>query len=442
MFARSTDGGKTWQPEQFIHKASSGDLCYGQQIVVLPDGTLIDAFTEGQFKNNHQAVLTLLRSTDRGRTWSAKISAVAQQPLVDPNVTPATALVTDPDSGQEIEAHPMFPSIAVDRYSGNLYAAWIDARFSNFQYNGIAFSMSADGGFTWSNPIQVNQTPNTVPAADRQAWNPTVAVAADGTVAVTYYDFRNNTGAPGALTDYWLTFAPAPATNPRNWSEVRLTNTSFNLEQAPTRFNGAFFLGDYEGLAAAGNDFVAVWGMPDGSATAQESIVFRRAMAGSPRLAAAISHNLDQTTLSPQRVDSLFQEGMHDWHAAGFDTAVLDRSNVSSSGVGAATLGMAFGNALWLDANAAGWGWLVDPTRHNESDPTTPGHKVEINRIDLPTVLKHELSYVVDWEHRDSGGMAETQPAGTRRVPSSDSDLVDGDVLDRGFADGLTSPAW
>jgi hypothetical protein len=139
---------------------------------------------------------------------------------------------------------------------------------------------------TWSQPIQVNQTPNTGAPADRQAWNPTVAVATDGTVAVSYYDFRNNTPDPGALTDYWLAYcrpsATAPATNPANWGEVRLTNTSFNLEQAPTRFNGAFFLGDYEGLAAAGNDFVAVWGMPDGSGPSQESIFFRRGADPSP----------------------------------------------------------------------------------------------------------------------------------------------------------------
>ena len=203
-------------------------------------------------------------------------AAVVQQPLLDPSVQPPNALVTDPDTGQAVEAHPMFPSLAVDRTSGNLYAVWIDGRFSNFQYNSIALSMSSDGGFNWSQPIQVNQTPNTVPPIDRQAWNPTVAVAADGTVAVTYYDFRNNTPAPGALTDYWLAFAPTPATNPANWSEVRLTNTSFNLEQAATRFNGDFWLGDYEGLAAAGKDFVAVWGMPDGNGTGQESIFFRR----------------------------------------------------------------------------------------------------------------------------------------------------------------------
>ena len=190
----------------------------------------------------------------------------------------------------------MFDSFAVDPNSGNLYAVWIDGRFSNFQYNSIALSMSSDGGFTWSQPIQVNQTPSTVPPIDRQAWNPTVAVAADGTVAVSYYDFRNNTGGPGALTDYWMAFchpsASAPATSPANWSEVRLTNTSFNLEQAPARFAGDFFLGDYEGLKAVGNDFVAVWGMPDGTSSNQESIFFRRAISGdslSPSLAVGAS---------------------------------------------------------------------------------------------------------------------------------------------------------
>jgi hypothetical protein len=275
MFARSTDGGLTWQPEQAIHTAPGTDFNWGNRIVVLPNGTLIDAFTEGDINNNNQIALTLLRSTDHGQTWSAPLQAVIQEPLLVPHSSPPNALVTDPNTGQGVEAHPMFDSIAMDPTSGNLYAVWIDARFSNFQYNGIAFSMSTDGGFTWSNPIQVNQTPNTVPPLDRQAWNPTVALAANGTVAVTYYDFRNNTGTGGALTDFWLAFAPAPATNPGTWSEVRLTNTSFNLEQAPTRFAGDFVLGDYEGLAAAGNDFVAVWGMPDGSATNQESIFFR-----------------------------------------------------------------------------------------------------------------------------------------------------------------------
>ncbi len=278
MFASSTDGGQSWQPEQPIHTAPGTDFNWGNQIVVLPNGTLIDAFTEGDINNNKPITLTLLRSTDHGQTWSAPISAIVQQPLVVAHSSPPNAVITDPNTGQSVEAHPMFDSVAVDPASGNLYAVWLDGRFSNSQINSIAFSMSSDGGFTWSNPIQVNQTPTNLPLSDQQAWNPTVPVSANGTVAVTYYDFRSNTGTGGALTDYWMAFAPAPATNPSSWSEIRLTNTSFNLEQAPTRFDGDFLLGDYEGLAAAGNGFVAVWGMPDGSSTPQESVFFRRAI--------------------------------------------------------------------------------------------------------------------------------------------------------------------
>jgi hypothetical protein len=330
MFARSTDGGHTWQPAQSIHQAPGTDFNVGHQIVVLPDGTLIDAFSEGEFTNNHRVTLTLLRSSDHGQTWSAPITAAVQEPLVDPTLKPPNALVTDPNTGHLVEAHPL-PSVAVDRTSGTLYAAWLDARFSNFQHNSIAFAMSSDGGFTWSTPIQVNRTPTNIPPADQQAWSPAVAVAADGTIAVSYYDFRNNTGAPGALTDYWMAFchpsATTPATNPANWSEVRLTATSFNLEQAPTRLYGAFFLGDYEGLAAVGNDFVAVWGMPDGTSTAQESIFFRRLQAAPGQGA-----------------------------PGGGAAAVLASRTVSVADLGGPLPGSGFGTSQGLDANALAWG--------------------------------------------------------------------------------------
>jgi hypothetical protein len=284
IFTRTVDGGQTWEPDRSIHTAPPNDLDTGHQIVVLPNGTLVCAFTEGQYNTTTgQVALTLLRSTDQGQTWSGPITAVVQQPLVEPNLVPPNNHVTDPDTGQLVESHP-FASIAVDPHSGNLYAVWVDAHFSNFQYNSIGFAMSSDGGLTWSNPIQVNQTPNSVPTLDRQALNPTVAVAADGTVAVSYFDFRNNTPAPGALADYWMAFcrpsATRSATNPGNWGEIRLTDTSFDLEQAPTRFYGAFFLGDYDGLAAVGNDLVAVWSMPDGTSTSQDSVFFRRAISG------------------------------------------------------------------------------------------------------------------------------------------------------------------
>ena len=174
----------------------------------------------------------------------------------------------------------------MDPNSGNLYAVWQDARFSNLQYDSIAFSMSRDGGTTWSAPLAINQTPTTIPAGDQQAFLPSVAVAANGTVAVTYYDFRFNQSGPALLTDYWLVQGAAGTnlTNPANWGhEERLTNTSFDLTQA-MQWVG-YFVGDYEGLVASGNSFGAFFSMPQG--TDPGNIYFRDPVAAGGNAAAA-----------------------------------------------------------------------------------------------------------------------------------------------------------
>src|SRR5262249_29388761 len=152
----------------------------------------------------------------------------------------------DPDTGRPIRAEGLIPDVAVD-HNGNLYAVWQDLRFRGVDE--IAFSMSSDGGDTWSTPIRVNQTPeNRDHPLNQQASVPTVHVAADGTVAVTYSDFRNNTPDPGAPTDYWIVHCHANCADPASWvNENRLTTTSFDIEQAPAaRGPFGFFVGDYE----------------------------------------------------------------------------------------------------------------------------------------------------------------------------------------------------
>ena len=46
----------------------------------------------------------------------------------------------------------------------------------------------------------MNATPTSIPLGNQQAFTPNVAVRDDGTVAVSYYDFRNNTADGGATT--------------------------------------------------------------------------------------------------------------------------------------------------------------------------------------------------------------------------------------------------
>jgi len=56
--------------------------------------------------------------------------------------------------------------------------------------------------------------------------------------------------------------ATTPATSPASWGgEVRLTARSFDLEAAMD-WNG-LFIGDYEGLAAVGDGFIATFGAVD-----------------------------------------------------------------------------------------------------------------------------------------------------------------------------------
>jgi outer membrane protein assembly factor BamB len=264
MLTRTTDGGQSWSTSTLFDPGGGTDAD-PTQILVLPNGTLVDFMDVGRYQNSKKIqTLSVLRSLDKGETWLP-----APSPIQVGNML--SAGVTDPDTGQPVDSQGgtggVF-SVAVDPHNGNLYAVWQDARFSIGQYDGIAFSMSTDGGFTWSTPIQINQTPTNIPIGDRQAFNPSIAVAANGNVAVTYYDFRFNDANPGLQTDYWLAAARAGTdlSNPANWSnEARLTNASFDLETAGVWAGRGFFVGDYQGLAAAGNSFNAFFSMPNGT---------------------------------------------------------------------------------------------------------------------------------------------------------------------------------
>src|SRR5262249_34941133 len=195
MFSRTTDGGQTWEPAREIFDPGPKNDTSSSQIVVLPDGTLLDFFDLGLFKNSAKGInhfdnkLSLIRSSDHGLTWSSTTTPIPVADILalsDAGGIPGTGGVPNPDGGLGIRAHYYTFDVSLDPANGNLYAVWQDARFSNFQYTSIAFSMSTDGGFTWSTPIRVNQTPDDIPVGNRQAILPSVAVNQDGVVAVTY----------------------------------------------------------------------------------------------------------------------------------------------------------------------------------------------------------------------------------------------------------------
>lgn len=253
-FARSTDGGNSWERARKIYEAGANDQTIGNQILVLPNGTLIDFFTElKNVENSDQQGpgfnynIALLRSEDKGRSWRPRGRAIQAA-----RIFTSFGAMTPDDLVPIRDGNRLF-DIAVDPNSGDIYVVWQDVRFNGIEQ--VAFSMSSDGGFTWSAPIQINQTPDDDNPLKEQAFLPSVEVAG-GVVGVTYYDFRND-DLTGELADHWLVYCDDNCSDPDNWdgNEIPLTNESFDYLNAPLA-NG-LFLGDYMGLASDGTSFGA-----------------------------------------------------------------------------------------------------------------------------------------------------------------------------------------
>jgi hypothetical protein len=344
MFARTTDGGVTWNggnsptaaagyPAADVTNFQANESAFGNEIVVEPGGTLVDVFTHGTGSGNQAAqadhnVLGVMRSTDHGATWSAIIDGPAVE----------SVSVTDPDTGAMVRDGEPLTDVAVDPTNGNLYAVWADSRFSSKNsFDGIAFSMSSDGGRTWSDPIKVNQTPTNIPAADQQAFTPNVAVNSNGTVAVGYYDFRNNDASPGLPTDYWLVHADSNFTDPKSWTagELRLTTSSFNIENAALTSRG-LFLGDYQGLAAAGQNFYALFAQagPDSNPSDPSNIWFR----DPPPAAESPAPTATPVALTPAGASSAPAERATD-ALAGLGSVVFAGDTRGPDGTGVAPIG-------------------------------------------------------------------------------------------------------
>ena len=242
FFSRTTNGGQSWEPAKQIFVDSSFSGSIGSIIRVLGDGhTLLDAlqtYGNAAWKGGRCGSVSILRSPDRGVTWTNKPTIVA--PFSCTYVG-----AHNPDTGALIRSGGL-PDIAVD--GRNAYVTWEDATPSEPRVGHIFFSQSTDGGLTWSTPTIISKTP---PGVD--AFIPTIAVNADHTIGVNYYDFRNNVPGGIASTDLWLTTCSAGCTSAASWSEARVTPSSFDIGAAP-QARGQF-LGDYMGMTTNGTTF-------------------------------------------------------------------------------------------------------------------------------------------------------------------------------------------
>lgn len=246
VVARSDDGGRSFgSPVRASDRLRQRVLA--PSAAVGPDGELYVLYLdvgedrldyEGGHGSNGGAPyggrfsLVLGRSTDRGATW--------QESLVDDGIVPTRRFIA---------FLPPFPSLAVDRSSGRVYAAFEDGRDSP---SDVLLWSLARGARDWTGPRRVNDTAS----ADRTTqYLPKVAVAPGGRVDVAYYDRRAdprdrlNHVSIQSSTDAGRSFTP----------HVRLTDRSFDSRIGVGSERGLPDIGSRLGLVSRSDAAFAAW---------------------------------------------------------------------------------------------------------------------------------------------------------------------------------------
>lgn len=243
--AKSTDDGRTWTTSK-VYDVPNNSGVIGTQLVPLADGTLLIGM---HHETDTEGATQVIRSTDGGKTWSAPTLNVPAPLAVGPRIP-------DPDNSGDPIRNASLPLLAAQPGTKVVNAVW-QSQESDGTFH-VAYSRSTDSGKTWSSPVRVDKTPTGSAAV------PVVAASRTGTVAVTYYDFRNNTSDPATLpTDVWAVTCADDCTQSGSWREQHIEGP-FDGRKVPATSVGRL-IGDYTGLVSVGaTSFTAVYGVTTG----------------------------------------------------------------------------------------------------------------------------------------------------------------------------------
>ncbi len=141
----------------------------------------------------------------------------------------------------------------------------------------------------------------------------------------------------------------------------------------------------------------------------------------------------DGQVVTPELLEPVVEEAVSRWATYGCGSKVvstLEDIEFRIADLSGSTLGLVLGNTVWLDADAAGYGWFLDGTPWDNAEFPITAEDGELladdfsgasGRMDLLTAVMHELGHVLGLTDLSSAGdaadlMYETLPTGVRRT--------------------------
>lgn len=254
FLAYSDDEGRHWSTPTEI--SGSSPLCNAQfgdddpsscdedqfsVPVVAPDGSLYVAFENSNRPCCKRNQLMVVRSDDGGSTFEGpfRITQVWDGPAMFPICGGRQTL------DDMCARTPGTFGFDVDPINESLHVAWFDNRNGTAaDTNGdVFYRRSVDGGTTW------RRQQNLTHESDDDQFFPWLAVADNGTIAVTYYDRRYS----HPLID---TNLEQRAVGRPNFRGGRISDVSWNPDLA---FRLGVFIGDYNGVDTTPTTVIPFW---------------------------------------------------------------------------------------------------------------------------------------------------------------------------------------
>lgn len=261
QFIKTTDGVNFTAPVSFAPTPAEllaqfgGDVDPETNLMVLlknpgkPYSKIVSVFNFVGGSNNgivspFASLLYSTVSSDQGSSWSTPIPFGPQneQPL---------GQVVDPQN-LDLPIRGNVQQLVSDQKNDVIYCVkQIHSLIGDGIPTGIVLFVSTDSAESWQNLGLVNLDQSV------QAFCPSISLADDsGTLAISYYDFRNHEPNSEALeTDRWMAFYSfnKKTGTLKFKNEIRLTPESFNLRNGPLLFPGSgapvpsgLFIGDYQ----------------------------------------------------------------------------------------------------------------------------------------------------------------------------------------------------